>query len=446
MRGIEDTSVLGVGLQSGVGQLGVGYLGVRGESLDTDGLSLDLQFATDKTLTARKGPTPLFTRASTGTFIGSNGLIQSAAVEAARFDHDPITRACRGLLIEESRANLQRNSAAFNLWTTTSTTVTADQTTAPDGTSTADTITETATTATHFIADVNAPVTSGNTYTLSVFAKKGAGATAPNLIQIAASAATIGNTKYATFNIQNGSVNSFSGGTASINAYPNGWYRLVFTVTAVTTGNTAMIVGFVGALPAQRLPSYLGAITSDVYLWGAQIEAGSFSTSYIPTGASALTRSADVCSITGSGFSGMWKSATEATILLKADASIMEATIGGNRAIASLANGAAYSNQIGFFKESGTDFIKGRTPIGSLIQVQNSLGKFKGAIAISSSAAGCFNGAAVSTNLDIIGTVDRLTFADPTLVAGGHPSVWVSTFQIYRKRLPNARLQSLTAP
>ena len=82
-----------------------------------DGLSLDLQFAADKTLTARKGPTPVLTRATTGTFIGSNGLIQSAAVDAARFDHNPITQACNGLLIEESRENLQRNSAAFNsIW------------------------------------------------------------------------------------------------------------------------------------------------------------------------------------------------------------------------------------------------------------------------------------------------------------------------------------------
>jgi len=41
-----------------------------GESLNADGLSLNLQFATDKTLTARKGPTPVFTRASSATYYG----------------------------------------------------------------------------------------------------------------------------------------------------------------------------------------------------------------------------------------------------------------------------------------------------------------------------------------------------------------------------------------
>lgn len=78
----------------------------RGGALNPDGLSLDLAFATDKTLTARKGPTPTFTRASTATFVGSDGLIQSAAINTPRFDHDPDTLACKGLLIEESRTNV----------------------------------------------------------------------------------------------------------------------------------------------------------------------------------------------------------------------------------------------------------------------------------------------------------------------------------------------------
>ena len=80
--------------------------------LNPDGLSLDLQFATDKTLTARKGPTPVFTRATIGTFIGSDGLIQTASINAARFDHDPVTLVCKGLLIEEQRTNDIRGSAA----------------------------------------------------------------------------------------------------------------------------------------------------------------------------------------------------------------------------------------------------------------------------------------------------------------------------------------------
>ena len=58
-------------------------------SLNPDALSLDLQFVTDKTLTARRGPTPAFTRVNTtATFVGSNGTIQNATTNVARFEHD----------------------------------------------------------------------------------------------------------------------------------------------------------------------------------------------------------------------------------------------------------------------------------------------------------------------------------------------------------------------
>lgn len=94
----------------------------NGGSLNADGLSLDLAFALDKTLTARKGPTPTFTRASTATFVGSNGLIQSAAINEPRFDHDPVTLECRGLLMESQRTNLVFPS---DILTTQTRTVTA---------------------------------------------------------------------------------------------------------------------------------------------------------------------------------------------------------------------------------------------------------------------------------------------------------------------------------
>ena len=53
--------------------------------LNPDGLSLDLQFATDKTLTARKGPTPTFVRASGATQVGAAGLIEYAPENQLNF-------------------------------------------------------------------------------------------------------------------------------------------------------------------------------------------------------------------------------------------------------------------------------------------------------------------------------------------------------------------------
>jgi hypothetical protein len=49
---------------------------LNGGGINPDGLSLDLQFAADKTLTARRGPTPVFSRASGATQINAQGLIE----------------------------------------------------------------------------------------------------------------------------------------------------------------------------------------------------------------------------------------------------------------------------------------------------------------------------------------------------------------------------------
>ena len=84
-----------------------------------------------------------FARSTTGTFVGSDGLIQTAAINTPRFDYDPVTLACKGLLIEEQRVNLLTYSDDFSnaAWTKTNATVTANAVAAPDGTTTADTLT-----------------------------------------------------------------------------------------------------------------------------------------------------------------------------------------------------------------------------------------------------------------------------------------------------------------
>ena len=103
-------SYFGISIRNGLG-LGLGNT----PSLVTTPLSyrlapsLNLQFAGAETLDSRI----TFTRTTTATFTGSDGLIQTAAIDAPRFDYNPVTLAPRGLLTEEQRINLVLNSATL---------------------------------------------------------------------------------------------------------------------------------------------------------------------------------------------------------------------------------------------------------------------------------------------------------------------------------------------
>ena len=133
--------------------------------------TLDLNFAATKVLDDRI----TFTRDSLGTYTDDMGIVKYASNNTPRFDHDPTTGESLGLLIEESRTNQFPYSSEFDngAWNTSNSNATANQITAPDGTTSADKITADATaTEVRYIND-DTSITSGNVYTQSVFAKAG---------------------------------------------------------------------------------------------------------------------------------------------------------------------------------------------------------------------------------------------------------------------------------
>lgn len=230
--------------------------------------TLNLDFAKTKAL----DPRVTFSRASTATFTGANGLIQSAASNAARFDHNPATGESLGLLVEEARTNLLTYSQQFQSWTQyNSPIITQNATTAPDGSITG-----------AKIASVNGGFSAidginGTNATLTVFAK------AAEFRYLVFTTFDYGGA--AIFDLQSGVValNSWhptiNPGAATITALPNGWYRCCLASTirvriGATNTWTPSGYGFIFSN---------GNGTSGIYIWGAQLEAGSFPTSYIPT-------------------------------------------------------------------------------------------------------------------------------------------------------------------
>ncbi len=264
--------------------------------------SLDLDFANGQTV----DPRITFTRASTATRTNSRGLIEVVPAGVSRIDFDPVTGACKGLLIEEQRANLLTYSEAFDnaAWSfATNVTVTANDTTAPDGTVTADRLTKSANA---FAVRGQGVTGATGAYTGSVYVKNGdLGKITIDLFDGAPTSLVRGVYDFASnsFTVLIGSAAAFSATVC-----PNGWLRISATATIAVANPQLRIY------PGNATEATAGY----VYAWGAQLEAGAFPTSYIPTVASQVTRAADVASMTGANFSS-WYRQDEGSFVVSGD-------------------------------------------------------------------------------------------------------------------------------
>lgn len=268
------------------------------------GASLDLNFAKTNVLDSRI----TFTRASTATRVNASGVLESIAIDGPRFDYDPVTLAPKGLLIEEQRTNLLTYSSEFDnaAWGKNNATVTANAATAPDGTATADYAVRASTVASVTIQRTSLGITGVQTYTASIYAK------------VAVTGNNLGLRLQGTFpsradvvvNLLTGAV-VFSGGVnftlvgAAVANAGGGWYRISITATSDSTGIDRFITGPTAVANGAWESS--STTLSDAYLWGAQLEAGAFPTSYIPTTTAAATRAAAVAVMTGANFSNWYR-------------------------------------------------------------------------------------------------------------------------------------------
>jgi energy-converting hydrogenase Eha subunit B len=464
--------------------------------------SLDLRFAADKTLTARRGPTPTFTRGSGATYIGSDGLIHGVdtsttsntigtgsrtftlaatagqdqfwragdAVEASngsnimagtvtsydavtqslvcnmttvsgtgtftswrigyrgpRFDHDPVTLACKGLLIEEGRTNLfsSTNINSWGLIRCTRTAITGIGLTNQAATLT---ISETGSSR---IQNVFVTLTTGVAYAISIRVKAG---TLPSFV-----IADFVDSKFSrAFNL---STNQWaaSGGSADFTNHtvtPNidGW----FLVSVIYTPT--------GATGAKNIVFDLQGVVGDTVSFDTpQIEAGSFPTSYIPTTTAPLIRSADVCSITGGDFTGFYNQSEgsfacnysiTARFTGNRYAASIEDTVGGTQ------NGFVFRNT-----NSASSFIAGSGYVSTIGAVTTTASKhilaYSGLsefVYVKDSVVGTTTGSGTrDPSLPIRMSIGSLEGASGFTLCGH-----IAAIRYFKKRLPNAKLQALT--
>jgi len=251
-----------------------------------------------------------YTRASTATFVGSNGLIQTAASGVPRIDYDPTSLALLGYRHEGARTNLCKQSEdQTTTWGSFNATATANSIASPDGTTTADTITETATTTvqSRYMA-LTGLLSTGTNYTLSAFFKAGTQQYGVLSMDFGASTIWIRGTYDLNGGTSVSSAGAGGGTVVSIGmiAYPNGWYRCTLTGSLPSGIGQEMMVGMSDVSNPTTTNqygavSYVGA-SKTIYVWGTQIEAGAYATSYIPTTTVSVTRATDALSLPNTGF------------------------------------------------------------------------------------------------------------------------------------------------
>lgn len=278
--------------------------------------TLYCEFSAKETALSSVNPSFVFTRNSTAYRVNKLGILESVAVNTIRYDYDPASLLCRGILIEESRTNLLSYSEQFDhsSWNKSYSSVITNNVLAPNGTTTAEKLIEDTTNIRHYVLKI-LTVTANTTYTVSVFAK----AAENNFVTVIFGKNGTPFTRGGSIvNLTTGVITSYSV-NAPLNVirhaaeqFDDGWWRISVSVLFDATSTDGMVE--IGTSQTSSTLSYTGSGNRGIYIWGAQLEVGEYPTSYIPTVGSSVTRSADDLSIP---LSSSWYKTNQGTLGFK---------------------------------------------------------------------------------------------------------------------------------
>jgi hypothetical protein len=372
----------------------------------------------------------------------------STAYHGPRLDYDPVTKAARGLLVEEARTNLVPGTmSSATYWSVVNTSALSGAI-SPDGTANAFTMSGIAAGTTNYgmnIAATSIPTITPGPMTGSVFIKAGTAAWFRFIIADATTP-TIGAQCYfqpstgtfGTVGFQSGSPTAIS---AAVQTLANGWFRISLTATLGTSTTATLLL---------RMTSANNATTdtggNTVILYGPQLETGSFASSYIPTTTAAATRAADVATI--ASLTG-WYNQAEGTLF---------AEIETPSQAANPATGVSFGLSTGAFGDStylshtnSGDYM-GVTSGGTTVAtvgygtIQGGVRKVAGAYKLNDFAFSRA-GAAVATDTSgavsaaaVVASLGKGPWGNSNYLGG-----YIRRVRYWPTRRPNAELQSLTA-
>ena len=408
---------------------------------------LDLRFAQLKTL----DPRVTFTRASTGTYVGADGLVKTATTNEARFDHNPTTGESLGLLVEEARTNSIRNNTMVGAVAGTPGTLPTNWTlvgiggisSSIIGTGTENGITyidvqvngtPTASSFVNLIFETNITASSGQAWTSSIYVKLAAGSlTNTSIVTEVREVTAIG-----TF-----LANSTLTVTPTSAALNTQRASLTRTLNNALTTNVRPIISFQTTNGA--------AINITLRIGLPQLEQGAFATSVIPTTSATVTRAADVASVTGSNFSS-WYNQTEGTVF----ADWVKIGASNFQAMATVSDGTT-NNVISLGHGSGAPTNNARFDVNVSGSTQASLTLITGSIVgtrylnagaykANDFAAASNGGTPLTDATGTIPTTSQLVIGANGAANGGFFNGTIKRLTYWPVRLANLTLQSITTP
>ena len=265
----------------------------------------------DPRASQRIDPRFKFTRAGAASYYDSQGVLRYAPANQPRVgayepDANGVMQPVQGLMIEEASTNLfaQSTNVIGTDWNVDgiSTTANVAGIIAPDGTETADRINYNGGTGSHRAFYFIGGTVRNETF--SFFVKPAPGTVHfDGYLPVGGVAGIIPNDIGGGWNIgidfssntlyrTNGFTVFMGGFGVSLELLPNGWRRISFSYRQIFIGSTSSFLNL-----DDRGAGFAGYTYGDVYIWGLQREASSYSTSYIPTAGSQVTRPADLLSI-----------------------------------------------------------------------------------------------------------------------------------------------------
>jgi hypothetical protein len=351
---------------------------------------------------------------------------------------DYLNSTCPKLLLEPQRSNLVTFSENFDnaAWTKSGASVTANAVLGPDGYTSADKLVENTSNSEHIVTQSNLFTATGAFYTASIFVK----AAERTYVAFSTRGAFTANSNTLIFNLTTGewelddSTQNFA---LNAEAFPNGWYRI-----SLNTNTTSGAFDNFGVGTAIGSSSWLNAVytgdgTSGIYIWGAQLEAGAYATSYIPTLSASVTRVADAASKTGiSSLIGQTEGVIFADIDLTSRSSFSYFAIAPNLGSTSAYIGISITATVFGFEvvNSGVQF--------SYNFPSTATGRFKLALGYKANDFVAYvNGVQVS--FDTSGTVPACS----QLGVNNYSTLAALNYNqalLFKTRLDNATLQSLT--